>query len=55
MISVTDAKLIFFQWAKINPAAISMKTGMTGERGLKISIVGLAGRLVLENGHQHQS
>ena len=54
MISVTDAKLIFFQWAKINPAAISMKTGMTGDRGLKISIVDSVVRWFLENGQKHQ-
>ena len=38
MISVTEVRLIFFQWAKTNPAAINRKTGMTGESGLKISI-----------------
>ena len=44
-----------FPMGKVNPAAISMKTGMTGATGLKISIVGSAGRHSLKNGHQHQS
>jgi hypothetical protein len=38
MISVTEVRLIFFQWAKANPAAINRKTGMTGASGVKISI-----------------
>src|SRR5512135_585329 len=33
MISVTDARLILFQWANAKPTAISKKTGMTRERG----------------------
>ena len=38
MISVTEVRFIFFQWAKANPAAINRKTGMTGASGVKISI-----------------
>jgi hypothetical protein len=39
MISVTDVRLILFQWAKTSPTAMSMKTGMTGERALKRSML----------------
>ena len=38
MISVTDARLIFFQRAKAKPSAIKKKTGMTGESGLNSSM-----------------
>lgn len=37
MISVTDARLIFFQWTKTKPIATSRKTGINGDKGLKIS------------------
>jgi hypothetical protein len=39
MSSVTDVRLILFQWAKAKPKAISMKTGITGERALNKSMM----------------
>jgi hypothetical protein len=35
MRSVTDVRLILFQWAKAKPQAISMKTGNNWGEGLK--------------------
>src|SRR6266404_921491 len=55
MISVTEARLILFQWANTNPTATRKKTGTTGASGLKSSIFEEAKPYCLQRGKQDEA